>query len=217
MSAGLLFVTAPQADHKAINLLLLHLRDWEYDCGDQFRIVTTKNAYDLEISPAFLPSGDKNIGETSPPVESNLDNAWAGATIEDVEGFCLDIERANENGDNKSEDEASMFIIVDSEALEKRECVLASRANIWGDDDEPVWLEKFTKMRVPWEELYAIWVNLELANMNWEEFTLEGEEKEIGLDSSPEDCWYEHRSVSEGADMSEKIRKRRDDEVDSKW
>jgi hypothetical protein len=221
MSAGLLFVTAPEADYKTINLLLLHLRVWEHDLDDQYRFVTTKKAYDLEISPVIFPDGSKNMGETSPPLDSSLENAWAGNTIEDVEGFCLDLCRVNEKDDNgmKPNNDGNMFIIVDSQALEKREVVLASRASIWEghNDDEYVALDKFMKMRVPWEALWTVWINLDLANVNWEEFTEDGytedgDEREIGRDSSPEDCWYAYRSSGD-EDISEKDRKRRDDSI----
>lgn len=219
MSAGLLFVTATEADYKTINLLLLHLRAWEHDLDDQYRLVTTKNAYDLEISPAIFPDGSKNMGETSPPLDSSLENAWAGNTIDDVEGFCLDLCRANVENDSKMklDNDGNMFIILDSQALGKREVVLALQANIWegDDDDEYVALDKFMKMRVPWEALWDVWINLDLVNMNWEEFTEDaytedGDEREIGPDSSPEDCWYTYRSFG-GDDISEEDRKRRDD------
>lgn len=220
MSAGLLFVTAPEADYKTINLLLLNLRVWEHDLDDQYRLVTTKNAFDLEISPAIFPDGSKNMGETSPPLHSSLENAWAGNTIEDVEGFCLDLCRTNEKDDNgitKPDNDGNMFIILDSQALEKREVVLALRANIWeGEDkDKYVALDKFMKIRVPWEALWSVWVNLDLADMNWEEFTEDGytedgDERDIGNDSSPDDCWYAYRSSGD-CGINEKDRKRRDD------
>lgn len=36
-----LFITAPEADHKLINRLLLHLKDWEYERGDRYKFVTS--------------------------------------------------------------------------------------------------------------------------------------------------------------------------------
>ena len=44
MSLGLVFVTAPEADHKVVNRFLTDLRDWEFDEGsDSFKLVTLKN------------------------------------------------------------------------------------------------------------------------------------------------------------------------------
>jgi hypothetical protein len=83
-TTGLLFVTAPEADYKAVNLLIHHLRDWEYfnDANDglNFHLVTTKNAYDLELAP-----GSNHLDATPPALDATLDNGWAGATLKDVE------------------------------------------------------------------------------------------------------------------------------------
>lgn len=214
MSTGLLFVTAPEADHKAINLLLLHLRDWQYGGGDIFRLATTRNAYDYDVPPTRLPSGRKYNGETSPPLDSSLDNTWAGAAIEDVEGFCLDLQRSFEHSENNPGLDATLYVVVDSEGLKAHECVLGSRASIYHEDTRQLeWIDNFRKMRVPWDELYLTWCNLNIANMGWEDFAQEDHDEEIGRHSSPDDCWYTYTSASGGPDLDEKSQKRREDEI----
>jgi hypothetical protein len=185
MSTGLLFVTAPEADYKLINLMLLHLRDWQYGSGDGFKLVTTKNAYDLE----------SDTTSTSPPLSSSsLDNAWAGAALEDVEGFCMDLDE-------------TMYVVVDSTGAQAHSCILGHRA-IDAEAEEFIQLDRFDKMRVPWEKLYSPWCNLEIANMDFEEFTQEG-----GGGGEGEDGWFTFQDVTEGDDLCEESRAERDREI----
>lgn len=196
MSTGLLFVTAPEADYKLINLLLLHLRDWEYGSGDRFKLVTTKNAYDLESDNA----------ETSPPLSSSsLDNAWAGAALEDVEGFCMDLARDEEN--LKRNLDAGLYVVVDSTGAQAHSCILGHRA-CDAEAEEVIELDRFDKMRIPWEKLYSPWCNLDIANMNFEEFTQECDEGGQGQDG-----WFTFKDVMEGDDLSEENRGKMETEI----
>ncbi|KAM0703102.1 hypothetical protein Q7P35_009800 [Cladosporium inversicolor] len=49
--SGYLFVTAPEADYKAVNLLLHELSNWGYnDGGSDFKLITAKNAdFSLDV------------------------------------------------------------------------------------------------------------------------------------------------------------------------
>jgi hypothetical protein len=196
MSTGLLFVTAPEADYKLINLMLLHLRDWEYGSGDRFTLVTSKNAHDLE----------SNTVETSPPLSSSsLDNAWAGAALEDVEGFCMDLARDEEN--LKRNLDASLYVVVDSTGAQAHSCILGLRA-CDAEAEEVIQLDCFDKMRIQWEKLYSPWCNLDIANMDFEDFTQEGEDG-----GGREDGWFTFKDVMEGDDLSEENRGKRDREI----
>lgn len=199
MSTGLLFVTAPEADHKLINLLLMRLRDWEYGGGqDRLHLMTTKNAYDLDPPAMPLRSGTQEKGETSPPLPSSLDNAWAGATLEDVEAFCIDLKR---NDDGKGMYNKSLFVVVDSTDVRAQTCILGERA-IDEEADTFTWLDKFNKMRIPWDDLYVTWCNLDIANMNFDEFTHE---------DGDENGWFTYREI--GDDLSEGNQRKRDREI----
>ncbi|KAM0699566.1 hypothetical protein Q7P36_000569 [Cladosporium allicinum] len=168
MSTGLLFVTAPEADHKAINLLLHNLTDWEYSKGDiWFRLVTTKNAYDLE-----LPSGTNALDATPPSLDDTLDNAWAGSSLKDVEDFCLDVIHNDPNMDIG----ASLFIVVDSLGFQARNAILVEQA-IGDEEHEFVALESFVKMRVPWSEVFSSWCNLNVSNSDFDEMGERREER----------------------------------------
>lgn len=203
MSTGLLFVTAPEADHKLINLLLLRLRDWEYGNGaDRFHLMTTKNAYDLDPPAMPLRSGTQDQGETSPPLPSSLDNAWAGAALEDVEAFCIDLERNDD--DAKRTYNKSLFVVVDSTDVRAQTCILGERAI---DHEAPTFtrLDGFNKMRVPWDQLYLTWCNLDIVNMGFEDFTYE-EDGEGG-----ENGWFSFKEHDD--DLSDGNRRKRDREI----
>jgi hypothetical protein len=192
-TTGLLFVTAPEADYKAVNLLIHHLRDWEYfnDANDglNFHLVTTKNAYDLELAP-----GSNHLDATPPALDATLDNGWAGATLKDVEGFCLDIIHSGEQNDIAP----GLFIVVDAAGFEKREAIICERDVKEPDEDDEDGefenLDSFVKMRLPWSETYISWCNLSIANVGFDEM---GERREDGegegevVDGTGAEGWHD--------------------------
>lgn len=198
--SGLLFIIAPEADYKLINRILLYLRDWEYGALDSFKLVNTKNAYDLD-------SFDKGSGieSTTPPVPADFENAWAGASLEDIEDFCLDLGRGDTNSGK-----GHLYVIVDSQGVDDHTCLLGERMIEY--ENEPIsYPERFKKMRLPWDETYLTWCNLNIANMNFEEFT---EERDADYEETLTRQWWTYRSVSDGPDLSEKNRQERDYELE---
>lgn len=196
---GLLFVIAPEADHKIINQILLHIRDWEYDSFDSFKLVNTKDADDLE---PFEEGG--SIDATEPPVPIDIENAWAGNSLEDVEEFCLDLDRGSKSG------KGHLYVVVDSQGVRDKTCILGERMIEY--EKEPItYPERFKKMRLPWDETYLTWCNLEIANMNFEEFTENGDaEYEETLTRQ----WWTYRSVGNGPDLSDENRQKRDTRIE---
>lgn len=198
--SGLLFIIAPEADYKIINRILLYLRDWEYGALDSFKLVITKNAYDLD-------SFDKGsaILSTSPPVPADFENAWAGASLEDIEDFCLDLAREHTNSGK-----GRLYVVVDSQGVDDHTSIVGERMIEY--ENEPIsYPERFKKMRLPWDETYLTWCNLNIANMNFEEFT---EERDADYEETLMRQWWTYRSVSDGPDLSEKNRQERDDELE---
>lgn len=198
--SGLLFIIAPEADYKIINRILLYLRDWEYGALDSFKLVNTKNAYDLD-------SFDKGsaIESTSPPVPADFENAWAGASLEDIEDFCLDLAREHTNSGK-----GRLYVVVDSQGVDDHTSIVGERMIEY--ENEPIsYPERFKKMRLPWDETYLTWCNLNIANMNFEEFT---EERDADYEETLMRQWWTYRSVSDGPDLSEKNRQERDDELE---
>lgn len=154
MSTACLFVIAPSADYKVINRFLISFRDWEFGSGDRAHLVKTRNAYDLSN-----PNRHPGLEETVPPVPANVSNGWAGASIEDIEGFVIDAE--------KTEEMFNVILILDDKGAADETVIVATRHY---DEDEEILLKDFDKARVPWSAAYVMWCNLDIGNMDWESY-----------------------------------------------
>jgi hypothetical protein len=190
--AGLLFVTAPEADFKIINHALLCMRDWDESDGslDAFKLITDKAAIRTD-----------NDG-TPIPLKSLPENAWSGAKLQDIEAYCMQL--------GKGEDEqkgASLFVTIDSAGLKTETCILGSMP-----DDDPespgTFPGRYDKVRVPWDDVYTIWCNLDIANMNFEEFVEEEEGDEQG--------WFTYQSIYEDDDVHHATLERRNKKAE-RW
>lgn len=130
----------------------------------------------------------QDLVATSAPVAEDLVNDGSGASVADVEAFCLDLIKNRrvlvlttrsgridtfcwtrkaskqqggwgKNGDD--EDEGG-----------QRACVLAEREIDW--DAEPLtYPERFNKARLPWNHKYLTWCNLDISNVGWDELMTE--------------------------------------------
>lgn len=204
--SGYLFVTAPEADYRAVNLLLHELSNWGYNDGESdFKLITTKNAYDFE-----LPAGKYSLEATIPTLDSTLSNAWAGSSLKDVEDFCLDVLRAEDSG----ADGPSLFVVVDAAGFESRNAIVVERA-IDEEDEDFKSLDSFVKMRIPWDEVNSAWCNLSIANISFDEL---GELREDDADDggegegfdgeSGDDGWHDYEPM--GGDLNEKNAKKKE-------
>ena len=196
--SGLLFVTAPEADHKLINRILLYLKDWEYESGDRFKLVTSKSIEALRGEPYETPPAN-GMKPTSAPVEPGLVNEWTGASIADVEAFCLDLDKSDIKGLN-----THLFVALDAGGLGDKTCVLAERVIDW-DADPLEYPEEFNKARVPWYQMYLSWANLDISNVGWDEM--------MESDEPNEDGWWEFNSDDSGEYLSEEKKRLRDEEI----
>lgn len=210
MSTGLLFVTAPEADHKVINRLLLHLKDWEYDSGDRFRLVTSKSPDHLAQASPGAQKGDAETGSTEPaaratsaPVEPGLANEWASASLEDVENFCIALEKS---GGAVKTLNSHLFVVLDTEGLQDQTCVLAERVINW-EADPIEYLEEFNKARTPWYETYLAWCNLDISNINWDEMM----DEEV---AGKKGRWWVHHDEDSGEYLSDEKMEQRDAEIE---
>jgi hypothetical protein len=220
MSMGLVFVTAPDADHKLINSLLMHIRDWEYEDVNpttygNFKLVTSKNPYDLNMPERRLRSDTRKMRETELPLSSSVQNAWAGAALEEIEAYCLYSAR-HDALEGKGMYNNNTYVVVDSTGLLSHTCILGERAVVYGDNgvEEFGPLDGFNKMRVPWELVYVIFCNLVVADLSFEDFTQEfydgydGDDRSVGKDG-----WWTYKDVSGGFNLSEDNRGRREREI----
>ncbi|KAK5121109.1 hypothetical protein LTR85_005593 [Meristemomyces frigidus] len=200
MSTGLLFVTAQDADFKQINRLMLHLRNWEYGQAgswDGFRLVTTKNAYDIGKPDESRGS----ISVTAPPVDPDLFNGWQGGNLGDIEGFILDLAKPRNSTENQGFN-SSMYILLDDKGLQDRTCILGERRF---DDEAEEETNEFNKVRLPWDEASAMFGNLDIGNMDFEDYC----DDSCGRD---ENGWYVYGKM--GPDISEENARKRDEEIE---
>ncbi|KAG4066239.1 hypothetical protein HA402_000463 [Bradysia odoriphaga] len=161
---ALLFVIASSADYKLINRLLLHLRDWEFGedpTWDIFHLVTLPT----------LPKTDAAC--TIPPITENdlSNNHWMGKSISDIETYILSERSKNNEGLN-----LNTFLILDEEGVKDGTIVLLDVP--YSDDDNGI-VERFNKVRVPWQKAYIMWCNLDIANMDFTDFVEDEDEEDV--------------------------------------
>lgn len=185
---GALFVNTSSADYKLVNRLLLHLRDWEYGedpTWDNFHLITTE----------IIPATDDDCAK--PPItETGLsNNIWASRSISDIESFMLRERETKETGLN-----LNTFIILDEQGVKDGTIVLLDSPY---NGDEEKMEEKFYKVRVPWAKAYIMWCNLDIANMNFEEF----------VDEEQGDDWWTY-SVDQDEDTEdENVKEKRQNAI----
>ena len=192
--AGLLFITAPEADYKNINEALLSMRDWDDSNGglDAFRLVTNRS-----------PTQNDDKG-TPIPLKSLPENAWTNANLEEIEAYCLDLQRGDTEDEQKG---AGLFVVVDSEGLKNKTCILAGLPEDYYEDPS-AFRGKYDKVRVPWDDVYMIWCSLDIANMNFEEFVEEEEGEGDGQG------WFTYQSIYEGDEEHQRGLEGRDRKVE---
>ena len=108
-------------------------------------------------------------------------NAWAGATVEDVEVFAWDI-----NNNPPPDVSLIFFLVLDEKDVQDRTVTIASVHDDSSEEDDESELDeddtgekvevrvenqlRFDKVRVPWHGASVMCANLEIANMGFEEY-----------------------------------------------
>jgi hypothetical protein len=145
MSTGLLFVTAPDADYKAVNKILLHIKDWEHGSDDRFLLVKDKSGIDIVV-----PENGGSAEPTSPPVPSLRYDGWAGASPDEVEAFLLEQMKTHDEGPVSY----GLYVIVDEKGMRDKTCILGEQEY---DDEKEDMKDSFQRVRLPWDEVYSVW------------------------------------------------------------
>ncbi|KAK5112393.1 hypothetical protein LTR62_004356 [Meristemomyces frigidus] len=83
--------------------------------------------------------------------------------------------------------------------MQNRTCILGNRGY---DDDADEEKDSFARVRVPWTEVYPVFCNLDIANMDFEDFA----ETEEDVD---EDGCFPY--VSSSSELDDRTRKRKDE------
>ena len=195
---GLLFITAEHADHKAINRMLLYLRNWEYgepDYWDDLYLMTSRDAKSIPPKPEDRIC----IGGTSPLVASSItnDNAWKGANIKDIEAFMLSISDPDANLGYES----TLWFCVDDKGLADGTCIVAERHCDF-EAESIKFSDKWNKVRLLWGEVGLMQANLEVENMDFVEYC-------EGNGPDAESWWVKSDELGEVI-STENVRKRRE-------
>lgn len=168
------FVTASNADYRTINRFLLDAIFIEAEPDyHQLHVVMHKDANLLSEEPEVTKPGSEGLDGNA------FDNVWAGASVEEVEAFHLQIPEALINS----------FLILDDKGVEDQTVIVAERASKLDEEEEFHLTDKFNKTRVAWCEAISMIANLEISNMGFEEFVVEvdDEEEQVG-------GWYEYNT-----------------------
>lgn len=179
---GIIIVTAPGADVRLINRLLLYIRDWEFagddlSNADRFAVLTTKE----ELQEA-RSSGDNDMID-QPPLQDFTNNEWAGLPLEQVEQIMIETD-TDKNGST------SLFLVLDEEGATNQTIIVAHRgANDPEQSDDFAYVDEFNKVRVPWECVYSMWCNLDIANMGFDEFCNEDDLLDSTKNGEPRRWW----------------------------
>ncbi|KAI1879207.1 hypothetical protein JX265_002161 [Neoarthrinium moseri] len=172
MQAGKIVITTKGVDAKLINRLLLYVRDWEFGfegSWDRQRILRTRDEVFAADLPVDIPPVH-DVGDGRAAASESFENQWEGLSIEEVEKYMLS---HDEGGDN-----TSLILVLDDKGRHDQTLIVAMRA--YNPDEDTLYLPEYDKVRVPWQEVHSMWTNLDMANMNFDEFC----DEEIGADGN---------------------------------
>ncbi|KAI5364569.1 hypothetical protein Slin15195_G041060 [Septoria linicola] len=199
--AGTLFITAASADFKIVNRLLLHLRDWAHESGDRFYVVTSRDTADPDDQLSDLRSTETTQGDIT---AENWQNVWAGATIAELTAFCLE---AVQKGTKRRC--PGLFLALDEQGVTDETVIVFYQifdSDIEISGPKLTTGDGFKKVRMPWSAAYLMWCNLEIANMNFEEFA---DNQEIPDDGG----WYETGGLASYDGLDEQQHRNREVEI----
>ncbi|KAF2152884.1 hypothetical protein K461DRAFT_293200 [Myriangium duriaei CBS 260.36] len=187
MSDPLLVVTATAGvDAKFLTRLAIELRDYEFCEYTE----TNDDRYVVALSP----SDAKKSIRLQPPILDwkDQDNHFAGKTLQEIETFATEYQNEED-----TEVDYYNFFVIDDRAVQDGTCVLLSRRM----DEEGQWRE-FQKMRLPRGSADTTWANLNIANMDFEDFCAEPEDGPADPDNElnqPYWCSFSDPGVREAA------------------
>lgn len=124
------------------------------------------------------------------PFLDDFENEWAGKEIKDIESFMLEFQPAKEDRLNVYD-----FIVIDEQAKKEKNAILFDRVL----DENCNFINSFNKVRVPWYDTWLIFANLDIRNMDFEEYV----DKDLG------DGWWECNSPARKMDEKAEQKKQK--------
>ena len=126
-----IFVTAASADFKVINEMLVYLRDWEDGSGDTFYL-QTNNTIEESLETSEEPVAIPVAVPGNFTAESFDTNAWAGASMAEVETF------ATQELEHIASPQAhvSFFLVLDEQGVDDHTVLCVAKDEPEDSDDE---------------------------------------------------------------------------------
>ena len=126
-----IFVTAASADFKVINEMLVYLRDWEDGSGDTFHLQTS-NTIEESLKTSEEPVAIPVAVPGNFTAESFDTNAWAGASMAEVETF------ATQELEHIASPQAhvSFFLVLDEQGVDDHTVLCVAKDEPEDSDDE---------------------------------------------------------------------------------
>ncbi|KAK7042632.1 hypothetical protein R3P38DRAFT_2891505 [Favolaschia claudopus] len=177
---------------KVLNRALLLIQDFEfgeYPADSQWTLLTSTDV------PSTAPSATKL------PVQDIRDkNDFVSKSFAEINTFI----RENEEAFDKVGVSTGDWLIIDQKGFETSTCLVCEQVYDGGDeedpDDEGGLTGEFRACRLPYEEAHSMIVNLDIANMGFEEWV----DEDAGEQEDGSWKWQSFESSqNDSADMSE--------------
>ncbi|KAJ6603234.1 hypothetical protein DFH09DRAFT_1124027 [Mycena vulgaris] len=164
MSNWAVFITAERFSPKALNRALLLIQDFEYSAypADSRWMVLTST----DLTPAASP-----FAATALPFEIPANgNAFAGMSLTEINTFV----RANQDALQAVELSAGDWLVIDQKGLETSTALVCEQYYNSGEEEhgggEEGLTDEFRACRIPYEQAWIMITNLDIANMDFEDF-----------------------------------------------
>ncbi|KAJ7123553.1 hypothetical protein C8R44DRAFT_620998 [Mycena epipterygia] len=159
MTNWAVFVTAPRASPKALNRAFLLIQDFEFSVYPDDSTWTLLTSKELPVTPPMatcLPLPD--ISGT---------NDFTAMSFAEINAFV----RAHDTGLQDLDFSTGNWVIIDRKGLETSTCLVCEQYYNSGEEGgEEGMTDEFRACRMPYEWAHSVFVNLDIANMGFEDF-----------------------------------------------
>jgi hypothetical protein len=161
------FTTLTPKRHQALNRALLLIQDFEYaeyPTSSQWVLLTSAQLPSAAPGPTLLPVAHVDFG-----VGNGGGNAFASKSLAEISAFV----DANSDALRKIDVSWAHWVVIDQKGLETSTCLVCKCGSGFDEDEEEGGrgsTSEFRACRMPYEMALSMVVNLDIANMNFEDF-----------------------------------------------
>ncbi|KAF2671668.1 hypothetical protein BT63DRAFT_176896 [Microthyrium microscopicum] len=150
------FLTATNVEPKILNKAWILIQDYEFtDPEDEpsFILLTSANL------PDSTPKGVRQFTTTTPIADNDLADLSMDKLRDLIQSKISKFQDLNITTEN--------WVMIDQTSLESEQCILVNR--IYDDEAEEISWE-IQALRIPLTEVYSMYANLDIANMDFEDW-----------------------------------------------